>query len=63
MGLYPSILYSAGPQAFYEKFEERTDKKIPSTDSPLSCRHMRVYLWIEWKTTFLTRKLLSHGCG
>ena len=32
MGLYPSIPHDAGLQVLYEKLEERTDKKIPSTD-------------------------------
>ena len=32
VGLYPSIPHNVGLQALYEKFDERTDKKIPSTD-------------------------------
>ena len=32
VGLYPSIPHDAGLQVLYEKLEERTDKKIPSTD-------------------------------
>ena len=25
--------------------------------------HIRIYLWMEQKTSFLTQKSLSHGCG
>ena len=32
VGLYPSISHNAGLRALYEKLEERTDKKIRSTD-------------------------------
>ena len=32
VGLYPIIHHYAGLQALFEKLEERTDKKIPSTD-------------------------------
>ena len=32
MGIYPSIPHNAGLQDLYKKLEERTDKKIPSTD-------------------------------
>ena len=32
VGLYPIIHHYAGLQALYEKLEERTDEKIPSTD-------------------------------
>ena len=32
VGLYPSNSHDACLQALYEKLEERTDKKIPSTD-------------------------------
>ena len=30
--LYPSIIHDPGIQVLYEKLEERTDKKIPSTE-------------------------------
>ena len=32
VGLYPSIPHNACIQALYDNLEERTDKKIPSTD-------------------------------
>ena len=32
VGLYPSIPHDDGLQALYEKLEERTDKRVPSTD-------------------------------
>ena len=32
VGIYPSIPHNAGLRDLYKKLEERTDKKIPSTD-------------------------------
>ena len=32
VGIHPSIPHNAGLQDLYKKLEERTDKKIPSTD-------------------------------
>ena len=32
MGLYPSIPHNVGLKALYEKLEERSDEKVPSTN-------------------------------
>ena len=32
MGLDPSFTYETGLKAFYEKLEEKVEKKIPSSD-------------------------------
>ena len=32
VGLYPRILHDAGLKTLYEKLDERSDKKVPSTD-------------------------------
>ena len=69
MGLYPSILHDTGLQALYEKLEERTDKKIPSTYLfemtevilknnffEFDTKIIQQMLWIERKLTFLNRK-------
>ena len=90
VGLYHSIPHSAVLQALYEKLEEGTHQKNPSTDllemtefilknnlfefetkiihkflkqPSLELSLLLCFLWIEWKTTFLTQKLLSHRSG
>ena len=48
---------------FFE-FETKTIQQVSGTAIGTKFHHhMRVYLWSEQKTTFLTQKLLSHGCG
>ena len=62
VGLYSSIPHDADLQALYEKLEERTDKKIPSTDLAEMAQFILECNFFEFDTKII-QKILRTAIG
>ena len=62
VGPYPSISHDAGLRALYEKLEEKTDKKIQSTDLVEMAEFMLKNNFFEFETK-ITQKISGTAIG